>query len=109
MGAPLLVLQTSESVFYRRSTAVVSRQISGETLVVPIRGKVGDLASIYSFNETGSVLWAELERPRTLQDLAGALCRSFAVEKDQAWQDAQAFVSEMQAVGLLSSGGAVSS
>src|SRR5436309_2700621 len=109
MGAPLLGLQTSDSIVYRRSTAVVSRQISGETLVVPIRGRVGDLASIYSFNETGSVLWAELERPRTLQDLAGALCQSFAVENEDAWRDAQSFVNEMQAVGLLSSGGAVSS
>src|SRR5947208_5882276 len=98
-----------DASIYRRSNAVVSRQISGETLVVPIRGRVGDLASIYSFNETGSVLWAELERPRTLQDLAGALCQSFAVENEDAWRDAQSFVNEMQAVGLLSSGGAVSS
>lgn len=87
---------------YRRSSAVVSRQISGETLVVPIRGKVGDLASIYSFNEAGSALWAALEQPRSLGDLVAVLCQSFEVGLDDARQDAVAFVREMHAAGLLS-------
>jgi hypothetical protein len=91
-----------ESSLYRRSMAVVSRQISGETLVVPIRGKVGDLASIYSFNEAGSVLWAALEQPRSLENLAAMLCQSFEVGLDDARQDADVFVREMQAAGLLS-------
>ena len=86
---------------YRRSNAVVSRHISGETLVVPIRGKVGDLASIYSFNETGSVLWAALEHPKSLEDLTSLLCQSFEVGWDDARWDADAFVREMQAAGLL--------
>ncbi len=86
---------------YRRSTTVVSRQISGETLVVPIRGKVGDLASIYSFNETGSVLWAALEHPRSLENLTSLLYQSFEVGWDDARRDADTFVREMQAAGLL--------
>ena len=40
-----------------RSDAVVSRLIGGETLVVPVRGGVGDLASIYSFNAVGTTIW----------------------------------------------------
>src|SRR6266478_7940470 len=87
---------------YRRSSAVVSRRISGETLVVPIRGKVGDLASIYSFNEAGSVLWAALEQPASLETLAAVLCQSFEVELDDARQDAHSFVEEMTVAGLLS-------
>ena len=31
--------------------------IAGETIVVPIRGQVGDLESIYNLNEVGSVIW----------------------------------------------------
>lgn len=90
-----------EESAYRRSSAVVSRHISGETLVVPIRGKVGDLASIYSFNETGSVLWAALEHPASLESLTSLLCKSFDVGWDDARRDAQAFVQEMKSAGLL--------
>ena len=102
MGTQTLTVQQLESSVYRRSTSVVSRQISGETLVVPIRGKVGDLASIYSFNEAGSVLWAALEQPRSLEGLTSALCQSFEVAWDDARRDADAFVRDMQAAGLLS-------
>ena len=90
-----------DASIYRRSNAVVSRQISGETLVVPIRGKVGDLASIYSFNESGSVLWSALEHPRSLENLTSLLCQSFEVGWDDARRDADLFVQEMQATGLI--------
>jgi len=103
MGAsPQALHAANGSIVYRRSSAVVSRQISGETLVVPIRGKVGDLASIYSFNEAGSALWAALEQPASLETLADVLSQSFEVAWDEARQDAGAFVQEMQAAGLLS-------
>ncbi len=102
MCAPTQVVPAAaEPSVYRRSQAVVSRQISGETLVVPIRGKVGDLASIYSFNETGSVLWSALEHPKSLENLTSLLCQSFEVGWDDARRDADAFVREMQAAGLL--------
>ncbi len=98
---PQALQAVPELSVYRRSTAVVSRQISGETLVVPIRGKVGDLASIYSFNEAGSVLWSALEHPTSLENLTSLLCQSFEVGWDDAQRDADAFVREMQAAGLL--------
>jgi hypothetical protein len=100
---PVTELQPEPTIFFR-SKAVVSRQIANETLVVPIRGKVGDLASIYSFNETGSLLWIALEHPRSLENLANLLCQSYEVTRDDAERDATAFVVEMQAAGLLAQG-----
>ena len=102
MCAPEQTFQAaSESGVYQRAKSVVSRQIAGETLVVPIRGKVGDLASIYSFNETGSLLWSALEHPRSLESLTSLLCQSFDVAWEDARRDVDAFVNEMQAAGLL--------
>ncbi len=98
---PQTVRAVPDLSVFQRSRAVVSRQIAGETLVVPIRGKVGDLASIYSFNETGSVLWAALENPKSLENLTSLLCQSFEVGWDDARRDASTFVQEMQAAGLI--------
>ena len=53
-----------------RSQSVVARVVAGETLIVPVRAKVGDLASIYSFNGTGTLIWKLLESPRTVGQLA---------------------------------------
>ncbi|HKH97600.1 MAG TPA: PqqD family protein [Candidatus Sulfotelmatobacter sp.] len=84
-----------------RSQSVVSRVVAGETLIVPVRGKVGDLASIYSFNGAGSLIWKLLESPKTLAELAAAVAQEYEVEPAQAERDVTAFVGEMKGVGLV--------
>jgi hypothetical protein len=87
--------------FLVRSESVVARVVAGETLIVPIRAKVGDLASIYSFNGTGSLIWKLLESPKSVAQLATAVAQAFDVEPAQAEQDVTNFVSEMKSVGLV--------
>jgi hypothetical protein len=84
-----------------RSRSVVAREVAGETLIVPIRGKVGDLASIYTFNGTGSLIWKLLESPKTVADLVAAVSREFEIDPVVAEQDLAGFVNEMKAVGLV--------
>ena len=84
-----------------RSQSVVSRCVAGETLIVPVRGKVGDLASIYSFNQTGSLIWQTLESPRSLAELISAVEEEYAVEHEQAERDVTQFLSDMFSAGLV--------
>jgi Coenzyme PQQ synthesis protein D (PqqD) len=84
-----------------RSRSVVSRVVAGETLIVPIRGKVGDLASIYSCNGTGSLIWQVLDKPATLADIVDAVEREYEVGQGQAEKDVKRFLDEMLAFGLL--------
>ena len=84
-----------------RSQAVVARVVAGETLIVPIRAKVGDLSSIYSLNGTGSLIWKLLESPRTLAQLAKTIAQAYDVESAQAERDVTNFVLEMKSVGLV--------
>ena len=84
-----------------RSQSVVARVVAGETLIVPVRSKVGDLASIYSFNGTGSLVWKLLESPRTVAQLATAVAEAYEVEPAQAEEDVTNFVSEMKSVDLV--------
>jgi hypothetical protein len=86
---------------FSRSRSVVARVVAGETLIVPIRGKVGDLASIYSFNGTGTLIWKMLESPQTLKQLAAGVAEAYNVDVSQAESDVASFVSEMKDVGLV--------
>ena len=89
-----------QQVFFR-SQSVVSRIVAGETLIVPIRGRVGDLASIYSFNGTGSLVWQMLDSPRTIGEVVEVVAQQFDVEHARAEQDVKRFVREMIAVCLV--------
>jgi Coenzyme PQQ synthesis protein D (PqqD) len=84
-----------------RSRSVVARVVGGETLIVPIRGKVGDLASIYSFNGTGTLIWKLLESPKTVAQLAESVTQEYDVDPAEAEHDVASFVGEMKAVGLV--------
>jgi Coenzyme PQQ synthesis protein D (PqqD) len=86
---------------YVRSESVVARLVAGETLIVPVRARVGDLASIYSFNGTGTLIWKLLESPRTVSELASRVAQEYEVEAERAERDVTHFVEEMKAVGLV--------
>jgi hypothetical protein len=79
---------------------MVSRVVAGETLIVPVRGKVGDLASIYSFNGTGTLIWKLLETPQTISGLVEAVTQEYDVTLEQATLDVKQFVDEMLVAGL---------
>jgi hypothetical protein len=99
MGCRVANVGQSETLV--RSQSVVARVVAGETLIVPIRAKVGDLASIYSFNGTGTLIWKLLETPKTVAELAIAIAREYEVEAEQAERDVAEFVGEMKTVGLV--------
>jgi hypothetical protein len=91
---------------YIRSDAVVSRLIAGETLIVPVRKGVGDLASIYSLNEVGSSIWQTIARPRSKDEIVQIIQQDFEGESKQVEHDVEVFLAEMSTAGLISTVGA---
>jgi hypothetical protein len=86
---------------YVRSNSVVSRVIAGETLIVPVRGGVGDLASIYSLNPVASSIWNAIAQPSSPQEIVDRIQQEFAAERQQVEQDVNAFLVEMESAGLV--------
>lgn len=86
---------------YVRSESVVSRVIAGETLIIPVRKGVGDLASIYSLNEVASVIWQTVTCPRSTQEIVHTLEKEFAGEPEQIERDVRTFLDEMSSAGLI--------
>src|ERR1700693_6520211 len=92
---------TQVEQLFVRSQTVVSRRVAGETLVVPVRGRVGDLASIYSFNQTGSLIWQSLESPKSFAELVSIVEQEYAVEHDQARRDVKQFLHDLLSADLV--------
>ncbi len=89
------------SARYVRSSTVVSREIAGETLVVPVRGGVGDLDSIFSFNGLGSDLWNLLQAGTSIEEMAAWVEERYEVTFEQALTDINAFMDELSQAGLV--------
>jgi hypothetical protein len=91
---------------YVRASSVVSRVIAGETLIVPVRGGVGDLASIYSLNPVASSIWNAIAQPCSQEKIVECIAEEFAGEPPQVEQDVKSFLAEMQSAGLIETVGA---
>ena len=86
---------------YIRSDAVVARMIGGETLAIPVRGGIGDLASIYRFNKIGTMIWEALGKPMILKDLVHLIERNYEVSEKSVHDDVALFLTEMRSADLL--------
>ena len=84
-----------------RNQRLVSRRIDDQILVVPIRGGVGDLDSIYSFNSVGSEIWDLLAKEMSADEIVQHIVSSYDVKLEQAQSDVQVFLSELSAMGLI--------
>ena len=91
-----LVVQHTDD---RRS--FVTRQIAGETLIVPVTGHVMDLESIYVLNPVGSRIWELLGSPTTADRIAEIVASEFDVSAQRAADDVGEFLDSLGARGLI--------
>ena len=88
--------------FYR-SNSVVSRVIADETLIVPVRRGVGDLASIYSLNPVASAIWRAISQPCATNEIVQIIKEEFDADSAAISADVDSFLAEMTAAGLVNS------
>jgi len=71
--------------------------VSGETLLVPVRGQVAQCDHIFILNRTGSFLWSRLDGTRTVDELVCLVSETFegATEQD-ARADVETFLASME-------------
>jgi hypothetical protein len=93
-------MELSAAVF-RRSDSLVTRDLAGEKVIIPVRGKVGDLGSIYTLNAIGSDVWNLLDGSRPVQEIVTRLQLEYEVDPATLSADIQRLLSEMQQEGLI--------
>jgi hypothetical protein len=86
---------------YQRNTEVVTRKVAEETIVVPLRGGVGDLDGLFTLNEIGSEIWRLLGDGRTAEEIAGWVAEHYEVSESQARTDVNGFLAGLQEQGLV--------
>lgn len=87
---------------YGVSKEVITRQIEGELVIVPMISGVGDLNSqMYSLNETGTAVWEKLDGKTRLEDIIRDLAKEYNTSYDQAKADILDIMELLEKMGLL--------
>lgn len=79
----------------------VTRQIAGETIVVPVCQSVADLGAIYTLNQVGSRVWHLIDGPTRTEAITARICEEYEVPADQAAADVATFLDELAGIGLI--------
>jgi hypothetical protein len=81
-----------------RDTDLHWREIDGEIIALEARG-----STYVAANGAGTLLWRSLVAGTTPGALADALVRAYGIDRERATADADAFVAQLRAQGLLAS------
>jgi hypothetical protein len=86
---------------YERDPNVVSREIAGERILVPIRTQAADMTAIYVLNETGARIWDLLDGQHSLSEIEDILASEYDVSQEALGADISQMVEQLEDLGML--------
>jgi len=95
-------LQPKHNGYYSISENVVSREIEGEIILVPLVSGMGNLEDeLYTLNESGKAIWKRLDGKRDLQTIAVELAAEYNAPPGEIEEDVLGLARELLERGML--------
>jgi hypothetical protein len=88
---------------FSKESDFATRSILGETIIVPIKGGVGDLNSIYVLNELGTQIWELIDGKSSINRMIEEICKAYDVGPEEAEKDTIEFINSLEGSGLIRS------
>jgi hypothetical protein len=86
---------------YNISDSVVFRKIGDECILVPIRQGAGDLDSIYTLNETASMIWGLIDGKRRVGEIKEQLLRDYDAGDAQVEEDLIEHLKQLESINAI--------
>ncbi len=79
---------------------------SEDIIFTPLRDNSGVLLRLsdtffFSLNETGAIIWREIDKGAGIQEIVKALCAEFEISESEAMQDITAFIEDLKREKLI--------
>jgi hypothetical protein len=83
-------------MIFSPSSDVVSREIDGALIIVPLTSGIGDMEDdLFSMNETGTEIWKMLDGTRTIGEVISALTAQYKADPGEIERDVTGIVTEL--------------
>lgn len=86
---------------YTRNPDFIFRKIVDEMILVPIHKNVADMDAIFTLNEVGAFVWAQIEQPCSLDEIQKSLADEFDADLEIIQSDLRQFLTEMVNIGAV--------
>jgi len=98
----MAIIEERLSRTYIRGEDIISRNIAGETILVPIRGNLADMQYIFTLNSVGVFIWDHINGEYKLAEILDMLLENFETTREQAEIDTLEFIAQVMEKGLIS-------
>jgi hypothetical protein len=86
---------------YTKNSDLVTRNVAGETIIVPVKNNVGDLNSIYTLNEIGTLIWDLIDGKNSVNQIVIVVHNAYEVTLERAKKDTIEFLNSLEVSGLI--------
>lgn len=90
----------SERVFTKNKD-IVTRKITGELFIVPVRGKLADMQRIFTLNPVAEYIWNALDGRTSVEEIRKDILSTFEVEETEVDSDIMDFIAELLKAELI--------
>ena len=95
-------VDNAQTVFYQASGNFISRNIVGETVLVPVGEQTKKLNGFATFSESGQLLWDMLSKGKcSEEDLVRGLAGEYDCPVEELRSDVRAFLEKMLKNGMI--------
>ena len=93
-------IQVMKSI-YKKTESVVTREIAGETMLIPITGNLADMQSLFALDDVSAFIWNMLDGSKSIDEIVSGVTVEYDVPEVKAEEDAVAFLQELSEAGLV--------
>lgn len=86
---------------YAHCENVIERKIRDEHVLVPLHGETGRLDSLYTLNETATLVWNAISENLTDAQIAARMTEEYDVDSATAIADVQQVLRELLDIGAI--------
>jgi len=86
---------------FAKEKELVTRDVAGEIIIVPIKGHVGDLEGVFTLSEVGAMIWQLIDGQKTVRQLMEAVKNEYDVGAGEAEKDLLDFLQSLEDAGLI--------
>ncbi len=86
---------------FKKQPSIVSREIAGELILVPIRSKTAEIDSLFTLNEVGARIWQLIDGQKTVREIVKVIVLEYEVESAEAEKDTEEILQQLEAISAI--------
>ena len=96
-----ILKKDSLKTIYRKNPDVVSRNIAGETVLVPISEKTQTAGRLFTLNEVGAFIWESIDGEESVEGILNRILDRYDVGEKSASADLVELIESMERCGMI--------